>query len=611
MTVGAVCLLAFPALAQVTSEPPPYPVVSVGSSDRYASEPGLLAVIDHAVFTIARSHGTNQLQVFYRLGGTADNGKDYQLLPSSVVIPGGALAVNVHVAPIQDNLPEPMESVELTLVPSPLMSPLPTYVVGPHSNMVVYITDQPTNPPPVTMVSITALDAVASEVPPDAPAMDPALFEVRRIGPTNQPLDVLYSVAGTASNGEDYASLPGVVTIPAGRHSANIRLQVIDDLLVEGTETVQLMLKAVPCPAGVPSPDCYTLGTPAAAMASIRDNDAVTNYPPLVRITSPPNNSVFRAPLNLPLFAYAKDPDDAVASVEFFDGNLSLGLAAPLRPPTNATSINPTNQYVLVWSNAPVGLHVLRAQAVDTRGAMAWSMPVRVAITNAPPPPTNRPVLVSIVAVDPLAIEGTNCWVWPGVTNRPPPWSNLTAVACAPITNCGPKNAAFAVRRMGATNDAIQVDYSIHGSASNGVDYVALPGSVTIPAGDRMALIPVVPIPDTIQEPIETVILRLKPVTNIPPAYLPAEPRQAAVIIAENFGPRPATAVLTDRSFQLNASGPDGAWFAVECSSNLRDWVRLCTSQVVNGAIDFVDPDAATTPSRVYRAVPLEQVPMD
>jgi hypothetical protein len=126
-----------------------------------------------------------------------------------------------------------------------------------------------------------------------------------------------------------------------------------------------------------------------------------------------------------------------------------------------------------------------------------------------------------------------------------------------------------------------------------------------------MALIPVVPIPDAIQEPIETVILRLKPVTNIPPAYLPAEPRQAAVIIAENFGPRPATAVLTDRSFQLNASGPDGAWFAVECSSNLRDWVRLCTSQVVNGGIDFVDPDAATTPSRVYRAVPLEQVPMD
>ena len=30
----------------------------------------------------------------------------------------------------------------------------------------------------------------------------------------------------------------------------------------------------------------------------------------------------------------------------------------------------------------------------------------------------------------------------------------------------------------------------------------------------------------------------------------------------------------------------------------------FCTNQVVNGRIDFVDPDAATNPARFYRTVP-------
>ena len=38
--------------------------------------------------------------------------------------------------------------------------------------------------------------------------------------------------------------------------------------------------------------------------------------------------------------------------------------------------------------------------------------------------------------------------------------------------------------------------YDIGGTASNGVDYVALPGFVTIPPGERRALITIVPIDD-------------------------------------------------------------------------------------------------------------------
>jgi len=47
--------------------------------------------------------------------------------------------------------------------------------------------------------------------------MDAAAFEVTRTGPTNNALEVTYTVSGKASNGVDYVALPGWVRIPAGR----------------------------------------------------------------------------------------------------------------------------------------------------------------------------------------------------------------------------------------------------------------------------------------------------------------------------------------------------------------------------------------------------------
>ena len=62
--------------------------------------------------------------------------------------------------------------------------------------------------------------------------------------------------------------------------------------------------------------------------------------------------------------------------------------------------------------------------------------------------------------------------------------------------------------------------------------------------------------------------------------------------------------MLPGNLFHLCARGPDGAWFHVECSTNLIHWTPVCTNQVVNGGIDFVDPDASGLPTRFYRTVP-------
>lgn len=332
-----------------------------------------------------------------------------------------------------------------------------------------------------------------------------------------------------------------------------------------------------------------------------------TNYPPVVRIASPPNGAVFRAPVNVPLYAFASDHDGSVSSVEFFAGTNSLGLGRGLclepLPMGGPIFICPSNFFVLIWSNAAPGAHVLTAVATDNGGAAATSAPVNITILSSPPPPTNRPPIVSVLASDPLAIEGTNCWPWLGLASGAPTWSNWTRPT--PIwhffTNCGPKNAAFTVHRWGDTIEDLTVTYDVSGTATNGVDYVPLSGSVVIPAGQRHAEITVIPIDDGPPDISSTVLVKLTGATN----YIVGYPQRAAVLIIDSQWPRPPfSGLLSDGSFHLEASGPDGAWFHVEYSTDLINWTPICTNQVVNGSIDFIDPDAPNDHSRFYRTVP-------
>jgi len=213
---------------------------------------------------------------------------------------------------------------------------------------------------------------------------------------------------------------------------------------------------------------------------------------------------------------------------------------------------------------------------------------------------------VGIIASDPVAIEGTNCWPWVALAGSGAAsscaWSNWispTAVFCR-VTNCGPKAATFTVFRVGDTNGDLNVVYGIGGTASNGVDYVTLPGNVVIPAGQRSAAINVVPIDDGPPDMNSTVILKIAPTTN----YVVGFPAAAGAIILDSGSPVSATGMLPGNFFHLCVNGPNGAWFHVEQSADLVNWTPICTNQVVNGSIDFVDPNAATQGGGFYRVVP-------
>lgn len=337
----------------------------------------------------------------------------------------------------------------------------------------------------------------------------------------------------------------------------------------------------------------------------------LTTNSPVVHIASPPNEAAFRAPVNIPIFAYATDLEGAVSSVQFFaDGN-SLGFGIPIAVPAYVPPGDPrpaiyifVPYWELLWTNPPPATNVvLTAEATSPNGISSTSTPVEINILPPLPSPTNSPPSVGIVATDPIAIAGTNCWSWLGLTNPVPAWSNWFAASPAfqLKTNCGPKNATFTVFRVGETNDDLNVSYSISGTSTNGLNYVPLPGVVLIPAGQQEASIDVVPLDGGPPHITSTVILKVSPETN----YVVGRPAAAAAIILDSQSPQATTGRVPGGLFQISSTGPDGAWFDVQYSTDLISWTQLSTNQVVNGVVDFLDPDAANQPRRFYQIVPL------
>lgn len=119
------------------------------------------------------------------------------------------------------------------------------------------------------------------------------------------------------------------------------------------------------------------------------DISVVTNLPPRVHITDPENGELILGPTNVMVDAAAFDPDGTVASVQFYADAASIGTATapPVVYVTNRWGVFPIKEpFRVTWSNAPVGVHILTAVAMDNGGATATSAPVSITIVTDLPP---------------------------------------------------------------------------------------------------------------------------------------------------------------------------------------------------------------------------------
>ena len=95
-------------------------------------------------------------------------------------------------------------------------------------------------------------------------------FSFTRTGATTAELDVLYSMSGSATWGDDYTRYTGSLTIPTGAASVSLSLDAIQDTLAEGDETIVLTLQ--------PS-SSYLVGLPANNSITIIDDELSESLP--------------------------------------------------------------------------------------------------------------------------------------------------------------------------------------------------------------------------------------------------------------------------------------------------------------------------------------------
>lgn len=583
------------------------PVVSVVASDPEAVEirtplPWERLAPNKGQFKISRTGSLEkELAVFYRLSGDAVNGKDYEALPGTVVIPAGSESVVVDIFAINDQIIEPTETVVLTLDRSVLAQPtdgvhvlLPPiltydYEIGTPSSAKVLILDNgegpvENSPPKValtkpvpgatftlpasmeieaqtadadgyvpwveffvngrkigesqlaflvapapgtlithsftwkgfeagdyeltavahdnggaktatapgvlvhvrpeakgTVVWVKTLDAEGAEPDPVAPGMgrpillNPAVFEISRTGDLSVPVRVNYRLEGTARNGLDYEPLEGHVEIPKDAASVQVVITPIDDDLVEGEETVVLVIEPAVCLAvAKPLPSCYSiLDGHGAAKAVILDND--------------PNSS--------------------------------------LRP------------------------------------------------------------TVTLSATDPIATEGETDWTSP--------------------------TATFVITRHGPVEDELVVGLKRGGTALAGKDYEGIPEQVIIPAGKTEVTLTLKAVDDSEVEQIETVLLELLPPVTTErlelgwPSYRVGQPSKAVAVILDNDVGRPGCRMLPDGHFHVCLPGKDGVRYVLQMSKDLREWWDRGSTDAAQGVVHFVDPDRQPTEGvRFYRAIP-------
>ena len=215
------------------------PLVIVSASDDQGVEGQ-----DGVQFSFIRSGSVDApLTVRYTLGGTASALLDYANPAGTITIPAGAQQASLSVAPLADLLTESEETLTVTLAESP------DYRIGASpcgiaaiANRAPLLSDlQLLRQASAASVSVTVEDGSSSEslVTPNG-----GRFRVARSGAVDAPLTVKLAYSGTATEGEDYPTMPHDVTIPAGKLYVSLALKPTQDCVKEKHEKV--VLNAVP-----------------------------------------------------------------------------------------------------------------------------------------------------------------------------------------------------------------------------------------------------------------------------------------------------------------------------------------------------------------------------
>ena len=428
-------------------------------------------------FTVSlNAEGKQDVTVPYTIGGTAASGADYTAHPadSSITIDAGDTSGTIDVVVIADVIDENNETVTVTLG-APTNGKLPQA----GSNATGTITDDDTDP--------TASVANASAVTEGDPGgiAETLSFTVSLDAEGKQDVIVPYTIGGTASSGVDFVahgSNPSI-TIDAGDTSGTIDVVVIADVLDESNETVTITL-------GTPTNGKLPEGG-SSASGTITDDDTI----PIVSVANA--SAVTEG-----------DPGGSAVTLSFTVSLNAEGKQIVTVPYTLTGTATSGVDYVAHATNPSI-----------TIAAGATSGSISVVVTSDLVDESNETVIVTLGApTNGRLPQGGSSATGTITDDDTDPTASVANASAVPEGDPGgtAETLSFTVSLDAEGKQDVTVPYTIGGTASSGVDFVAHGSnpSITIDAGDTSGTIDVVVIADVLDESNETVTITLGTPTN-------------------------------------------------------------------------------------------------
>ncbi len=191
-------------------------------------------------------------------------------------------------------------------------------------------------------------------------------------------------------------------------------------------------------------------------------------------------------------------------------------------------------------------------------------------------------------------------------SNLPPVQAQVHVVATDPVTSeAGGDPARITFVRFGDTNLDLLVSYTLSGTASNGVDFPALPGSITLPPGVISTSLVIQATADFIREGAETLTITLASGTN----YVPGAQNSATIVILDadqgvRITARPT--LLSSGRFRAGFSGEPNRLYDIQAATNLGGPWLLFTNLMANplGELMLDVPATNRIPNRLFRLGP-------
>ena len=469
-----------------------------------------------AILTVVRSGGIGfAVSANYSTSdGTAKAGSDYSATSSTVTFSPGEYSKNITVPILQDAVAEGSESFTISL-----SSPSANAALGTPAIATVSINDDDAG----NTIQFSPVIYTVNEAGPDGqPGQAVLTVTANRTGNPNTTVTVDYNTRdGSAVAGQDYGFTSGTIVFNAGETQKQIAVPLINDTLIEATESFFVDL------ANPQNASFQGSGSPTATINIV-------------------------------------DDDGGTSTIQFSAAQYSAGEASGSAVltvvRTGGIGFTVSANYSTVDGTAMAGSDYAGTMSTVTFAPGEYSKNIAIPITNDSSSEPSESFTVSLSNPSSNAALGAQSTTTVGISDDDTGGNNLqfspAVYTVSEASGTGqPGQAVLTViaNRTGDPNTTLTVDYATrNGSAVAGQDYNFASGTIVFSAGEMQKQISVQLINDNLIESTENFFVDLTNPTN---ASL-SGPGTATVNIADDDG---GTSTIQFGAAEYSVSEGDGS----------------------------------------------------